>query len=221
MANQKNIILTDDHDFVAVGFKELIEKIGPYKISHIYNNGKALIDSLSNEKAPDLIILDNSMPLMNGIQVMEYFYKHKIKIPVLMLTESEDEFLIIKLFRLGIAGFLSKRCKANEMKEALRQIFETGIYVNDYMRSSLLEPDQSNSKNKQQAIIAGMTDEERHFVKLVCDENEYTYAEMADMMKMTTRTLDRLREHFFEKYQIKSKTGIVIFVYRFQLFDYL
>lgn len=221
MPHKKNIILVDDHNFVALGLKELIEKLGPYKITHILNNGKALLECLEAGSSADLIILDNSMPVMSGLEVMMHFYANKIKIPVLMLTENEDESLIVKLFRLGIKGFLSKKCRAHEMSEAINQIFESGFYVNTYLQNSLLEPQNSGAKTIQESIIAEMTPQERQFIKLVCNEEEYTYVLIAEKLKISERSVDRLREQVFEKYKLKSKVGIVLFVYRHGLLEYL
>ncbi len=70
-------------------------------------------------------------------------------------------------------------------------------------------------------MLDRLSEKEREFLKWVCDVNEYTYEQIADLMNVQHRTVDGYRESIFDKFGIKSETGMVLFVLRHKLFDYL
>lgn len=218
---KKNIILVDDHVIIRNGLKELIEKLGPYKITGEFDSGFSLLDSLPLKPEPDLIIMDISMPGMNGDMVMEALKEKDIKTPILVLTLNEDDAVIIKTFRLGARGYLKKNCNAATLKEALEAIFQRGFYHNEFLTYSLQTNAQSVKKNESELILEQLTAREREFLKLVCHEDEYTYGQIADKMQIQARTVENYRESIFEKFGIKSKTGLVLFVLKHRLFDLL
>jgi DNA-binding NarL/FixJ family response regulator len=221
MTAKKNIVLVDDHVIIRNGLKELIEKLGPFKISAEFDNGQALLDALPLSPAADLVILDICMPEMNGDKILEILSERKVKIPVLVLTLNEDESLIIKLFRLGARGYLKKNCTAAVMKEALNEIFEKGYYHNEFLTYSLQTNMTEPPKTEQEKILSKLSAKEKQFLKLVCHEKEYTYEQIADKMEVQPRTVDGYREAIFGKFNIKSKTGLVLFVLKHNLFELL
>jgi two-component system, NarL family, invasion response regulator UvrY len=144
-----------------------------------------------------------------------------VKIPVLILTLNEDENLIIKLFRSGVRGYLKKNCTASSLKEALEAIFNGGYYHNEFLAYSLKNNAAPDRKSEQEKILEQVTQREKEFLKLVCHEKEYTYEQIADQMNVQPRTVDGYRESIFEKFAIKSKTGLVLFILRHKLLDHL
>lgn len=222
MEKKKNIVLVDDHIIIRDGLRELIEKLGPYSISHQFDNGASLIEALPEiSKKADLIILDISMNGMSGDEAMAILHEQKCEIPVLILTLNDDEELVIRMFRLGARGFLQKSCTAAEMKAALGEIFEKGYYHNDFLTYSLRNSQAPPKKDPQQAILLQLSDREKEFLKWTCDEKELTYKEIADRMGVQPRTVDGYRESVFEKFDIRSKTGLVLFVLKHKLYEHL
>jgi len=221
MSTTKNIVLIDDHFIVRHGLKKLIEKIGPYRISHQFEDGKEFVAALPGSIKTDLIILDLSMPIMTGEEVMEKLNAAGIKTPVLVLTVGTDEEIIIKLFKLGIRGYLMKNCSADELKEALNEIFRTGYYHNDFLVHSFETNPNASNKNKQKNILELISDREREFLKFVFHEKDYSYEQIADLMHTQLRTIHWYRESIFKKLGVKSKTGLVLYIVRNKLFDYL
>lgn len=218
---KKQIVLVDDHVIIRNGLRGLIERLGPYEVCAEFDSGRDLLDSLPFKKAPDLVIMDLSMPGMNGDEVMEQLNSRQVKIPVMILTLDEDDAKAVKLFRLGIRGYLRKNCTAPAMKAALEELFGRGFYHNEFLTYSLQTHTTAGKKTEQQQILDQLTEREREFLKLVCHEKEYTYTQIADIMSVQPRTVDGYRESIFEKFDIKSKTGLVLFVLRYKLFDHL
>lgn len=215
-------MLVDDHVIIRNGLKELIEKLGPYCIMAQYDHGKDLVQALSTNARPDLIIMDLTMPVMDGDEAMCIMNENGFGVPVLMLTLNQDEQKITRLFRMGIRGYLQKDCTATEMREALESIFRTGYYHNDLLTHALRSPDiMSPKKSVRMEILEKLTNREIEFLKLVCHENEYTYDQIAGMMGVVRRTIDSYRESIFFKFDIKSKTGLVLFAIKHRLFDTL
>ncbi len=221
MEGKKNILLVDDHVIIRNGLKELIEKIGPYRVTAQFDDGESLLAALDSLTAADLILMDVSMPGMPGDAVMEQLNLRHCSIPVLFLTLNEDEALIIKLFRMGARAYLQKNCTAAVLKEALQEIFRSGYFHNEFLALSLRGQAPSAKKTEQEKVLEQMTMREKEFLKLVCNEKEYTYEQIADRMSVQHRTVDGYRESLFEKFGIKSKTGLVLFVLKHNLFEHL
>jgi two-component system invasion response regulator UvrY len=221
MESKKKIVLVDDHVIVRNGLKELIEKLGPYSVTAEFDDAPSVLSAFPLKTEPDLMILDISMPGMNGDVLMDELNTRGSKIPVLVLTLSEDDDLVVRLFRAGARGYLQKNCTAGALKEALGQIFSTGYYHNEFLVYSLRNQAGSSKKSEQEKILEQLTAREREFLKLVCDEKEFTYEQIADKMGVQPRTVDGYREEIFGKFGIKSKTGLVLFILRHKLFDHL
>ncbi len=217
----KRIILVDDHVLVRNGLKVLIEKLGPYKITREFDDGESFLRQLPHKSEADLIILDLSLPGINGDEVMIKLNGRKVTIPVLVLTLNREEEMIIKLFRSGVRGYLSKDSSAAEMKKALDQIFTTGYFHNEFHKVSLTEDAAEPVQTEQQRILAALTSREKEFLYYVCDEKEMTYDQIATLMNVQHRTVNGYRENIFIKFGIKSKTGLVLFVLKHKLYDHL
>lgn len=219
--SKKNIVLVDDHIIVRSGLKELISKLGPYHISHQFDSGNDVLNALPLSPAPDLIVLDYSMPGLSGQETLQKLLERNPDTPVLFLTLNDDENTIIQIFRLGARGYLKKNCSSDSLKEALSSIFSNGYYHNEFLTLSIRHNERPSKKTEQEKLLEQITEREREFLKLVCHEKEYTYDQIADQMKVQSRTVDGYRENLFDKFGIKSKTGLVLFVLKYKLFDLL
>jgi DNA-binding NarL/FixJ family response regulator len=148
-AKRMNIVLIDDHVVVSNALKGLVEKLGPYKISNQFNSGNDFLSAIPIKPNPDLIILDLSMPVMGGDEVIKKLNDRGSKIPILILTAIDEEEMVIKLFKLGIKGYLMKNCGASELKKAIDEIFQSGFYHNEFSEYPL----HINSNGKIKTIL--------------------------------------------------------------------
>jgi two-component system, NarL family, invasion response regulator UvrY len=222
MTKKYNIVLVDDHVIIRNGLKELIEKLGPYSVTAQFSNGAELLEGLERmTSSPHLIVMDVSMPEMDAEATLQSMNERTINVPVLILTLNQDDERVITLFRLGVRGYLQKTCSASMMADALSEVFRCGYYHNEFLTTSLQSREKLPKKSKRDEILNQLTDRERDFLKLVCDEKEYTYEQVAGIMKVQHRTVDGYRESLFDKFAIKSKTGLVLFVLRNGLLDSL
>lgn len=221
MNQKRSIVLVDDHVIVRNGLKELIEKLGPYEVVREFDNGQDYLIYLMSGERPELTLMDLNMPGMGGLEVMKRLHTDKLKLPVMILTLKEEEDVVIQLFRFGARGYLTKNSSAETMRQALEQIFRTGYFHNEFLQMSLEQNSDKTSGASHKPLLDQISPREREFLKLVCHENEYTYEQIADLMKVNQRTVDGYRESLFDKFSIKSKTGLVLFVLKQQLYDKL
>lgn len=210
-----SIILVDDHPVVRNGLKVLIERMGNYVITGEYDNGQELLDNITQKKSVDLIIMDLTMPVMDGRETIIALQEKGILYPVLLLTLETNEKDIIDLFRNGIKGYLPKSSKANILKNAIDDIINTGYYHNEMLSKALTT--NANTKTTKEKIVEQVTEREKQFLILVCAPEELTYEQIADNMGVSRRTVDGYREALFDKFEIRSKTGLVLFALKYNI----
>lgn len=215
------IILVDDHVVVRNGLAELIGIIGEYEIAGQYGNGQELLDAMPFTPGtdPDLILLDLTMPVMNGEQTVTELQRLGCSIPVIILTLNTDEATILRLYKLGIRAYLSKECSAAELRETIQDVLTKGFHQSAMLQKALmasLKP-TVHQADARDSVMRRLTPRELEFLRLVCDEQEFTYEQMADRMGVSRRTVDGYRESLFEKFDIRSKTGLVLFATRHRL----
>lgn len=213
--NKITIGIIDDHKIVRQGLKELLEKLNDYKISHEFESGIAFFDALPLENTPDLFILDYSMPNMNGIEVLQKLAQEKIDFKILLLTQHFDEQIIDDAYHFGARGFLHKNCTAQELKTAIDNIVNIGYEnVTEILKRIRNYATSAEKKPKEQVVLSKR---ELEFLALVCDKNELTYDQIAERMCLSVKSIEAYRTALFERFQIKSKVGLVLFSFKYKL----
>ncbi|TRW25777.1 response regulator transcription factor [Flavobacterium zepuense] len=209
--------IIDDHKIVRQGLKELLEKISNYKVTHEFESGNDFIAALPLQDAPQLYIVDYSMPGLNGLDVLKFLEEKEEEYKVLLLTQHFDEDIIDAAYHYGARGFLHKNCTAQDLKYAIDNIAKIGYNNVVEILKRVRKYDASQSKNQTNSIVLSFREQE--FLKLVCDERELTYEQMADIMSLSVKSIESYRTALFERYNIKSKVGLVLFSYKNKLTD--
>jgi DNA-binding NarL/FixJ family response regulator len=208
------LCIIDDHAIVRHGLKELLLKMGNYKVVHEFDNGDAFLAALPLNPEPQLYILDYSMPNKNGIEVLQALEELEEEFKVLLLTQHFDEQIINEAYHHGARGFLHKNCTAHDLKFAIDNIIKIG-YNNVSEILKRIRNYESTGEKKQNDIH--LTQRELDFLTLVCDERELTYEQMADSMNLSVKSIESYRASLFERYNIKSKVGLVLFSFKYRL----
>jgi len=207
--------IIDDHKIVRQGLKELLGKIseGNFVVTHEFENGEDFLAALPIDPMPELFILDYSMPGMNGIEVLQALEQKKEEYKVLLLTQHFDENIIDAAYHHGARGFLNKNCTAHDLKFAVDTIIKIG-YNNI---AEILKRIKNYDAGFLSPRAVVLSQKELAFLELVCDERELTYEQMAEILGLSVKTIESYRTAIFERFGIKSKVGLVLFSYKYQL----
>lgn len=209
---QIQVALVDDHKLFRRGLVELINGFTDYKVVLEATNGKEFIQKLTLQPLPDLILLDVNMPEMDGYETAGWLRQHHPTVKILVLSMYDSEMAIIKMLKLGVKGYILKDAETHELKHALDDLSQKGFYYSDLVSGTLAKSLTKPVVETHIQHVHGLNDREIEFLKLAC--TELTYKEIADQMCLSVRTIDGYREHLFEKLNIRSRVGLVLFAIR-------
>jgi DNA-binding NarL/FixJ family response regulator len=210
------IALADDHQLVRKGIRLLLENIKDFKVVTEAANGKELIDQIKAlGELPDLVLIDVNMPVMDGPETVAALRSDYPDLKLVALSVNTDLPMIRELIRLGANAYLFKDSSPEVFRQVLLEVNEKGFSYSKHVIDSLLIPEKpgANGNNHQyrQQQMQQLTARELEFIKHCC--SEYTYKEIADKMSVSQRTVDGYRESTFDKLNIKSRTGLVLFAF--------
>jgi DNA-binding NarL/FixJ family response regulator len=202
------IVIVDDHLLIAKALGELIGKLDKYEVLYEVENGKALQDKLQQTNIlPDIILMDVSMPIMNGFEATTWLKENHPNIIVVALSMQDDEQSLVKMIQCGASGYLLKNIKIQELDNALQIIIHKGFYYPDWATSKLLQ-NIANEPKKTNTYIQ-FSERELEFFKFVCTEK--SYKEIAEEMFCSPRTVEGYRDALFEKLDLKSRVGLAVY----------
>lgn len=198
----KKILVVDDHVLFSQSLKGLINSLQEFEVLEVLKNGRELVEYYeANKVHPDIILLDIRMPVMDGIEAIEWLKFNHPDQKVLALTMEHEEETMMKMLKLGCRGYLLKDIDPDEFRYAMESVLESGYYYNNEVADVL---DSSEEKRKD-----SLTKREVEFLHLVCSER--TYKEIASEMNLSPKTIDGYREQLFNKLNAKSRTGVVLY----------
>lgn len=202
----KTIIIVDDHKLFAQSLQILVNSFEGFEVIHLCKNGEELVNYFKDENlAPDLILLDMRMPVMDGMATMKWLKENHPEQKVLTLTVDQEDETIIKMLRYGCRGYLLKDIDPEEFEYALNAIDRTGYYSNKTISEAV-------SKEERKLKYEELTQRELEFLNHAC--SELTYKAIADEMNLSPKTVENYRESLFSKLRVKSRVGLVIFAIR-------
>ncbi len=202
-----SIALADDHHLIRNALVELINQFADFQVVFDVANGRDFITQVQLHGAPDIALLDINMPIMDGFATTEYLHEHYPHLKIMALSVDDKEETIIRMLRLGAGGYLLKDTDTAEFELALTELLTKGYYHNDLVSNTLLN--QLKPKHMNTSNTLNFQAREHEFIQLAC--TELTYKEIADRMCLSPRTVDGYRESLFEKLEVKSRVGLVLF----------
>jgi DNA-binding NarL/FixJ family response regulator len=207
------IILVDDHQLLRKGLIKILNANGFTNIIEAAN-GEELLEILKNTR-PDIILLDLHMPKMNGFESMKRIKEVNSHSKVLVLSMLDDHISIVQMIKSGVDGYLIKDSEPKELIYALEVVLSGGKYyselVNEQLKSGVLTHNHFIDRN---------TLSERELEFLTYASSDLTYKQIAEKMFVSVRTVDGYRDSIYQKFNIKTRIGLVIFALKNRIINY-
>jgi len=203
MENKIKVALVDDHILLRNGLRGLIDSFNNCTVLYEANNGRDFINKLKAEQIPDIVLMDINMPEMDGYETTLWVKNNHPEIKVLSLSMYDNENAIIRMLRAGVKGYILKDCDPSELEYAINSIMTSGFYYTENVTGKLVSIVSKKDSDDE------LNEREIAFLKLVC--SELTYKEIADKMYKGVRTIDGYRDALFEKLNVKTRIGLVLY----------
>jgi DNA-binding NarL/FixJ family response regulator len=208
MENKEILIaVVDDHTLFRQGISSLLAENGEIKIVFDAPNGAVMKEKITKYPLPQVILMDITMPVVNGYEATQWLKQNYPSVKVLALSMFEDDEPIIKMLKCGAGGYILKESNASDLVYAIKTIAEHSYFLNELVSGKLLRSLQEEMTTPQAA--PELAANEIRFLELCC--SELTYREIADKMCLSPHTIDNYRDALFSRFDIKSRTGLVLF----------
>jgi DNA-binding NarL/FixJ family response regulator len=212
-ADKIDIAIVDDHTLFRQGLVSLLSDSGKVNVIFDAENGQDMIHKLSRHPIPEVILMDITMPQMDGYESTKWIKENHPEIKVLALSMFEEDKPIIGMLKSGAGGYMLKQSRASDLVDAITGIAKQSFYINELVSGKLLRNIQNNQPVKTLQVEVNVN--ELKFLELCC--SDLTYKQIADMMNLSPHTIDNYREALFQKFETKSRTGLVIAALRQEL----
>ena len=204
------LAIADDQVLFRKGMIALLREFDGVEVVIEAENGRVLIDQLQRHTGKiDVILLDLSMPEMNGIETMKVLKEEFPGIKVIILTVYNEEKFIVTAVELGANGYLVKNADPSEVEKSIRTVVSHDFYFNEptleAMKKGLFTSRQKLSLN----VISELTQREKQILEMIC--REFTTAEIAAKLFISERTVDGHRNNLLAKTGCRNTAGLVLF----------
>lgn len=208
MASKEILIaIVDDHTLFRQGISSILSENEEIRIVFDAANGTEMKEKIAAHPVPHVILMDITMPKVNGYDATLWLKQNYPSVKVLALSMFEEDEPIIKMLKCGAGGYILKESSAADLVFAIKTIAENNYFLNNQVTGKLIRSLQEDGKTPN--AINNLTTNEVKFLELCC--SELTYKEIATKMNLSVHTIDNYRDALFEKLDLKSRTGLVLF----------
>lgn len=209
------ILIADDHAVVRTGLRALLASDPALEFVGEAGDGAEVLHQVET-LSPDLVLLDITMPPINGIETAKQLKKKYPKLIVLFLTMHEDEGLLHEALRVGAAGYVVKRAEEAEILHAIHAVTEGDLYVHPSMTRALLHQ-AITSEQRRGAPVEPLTPRELDVLHLLARGN--TNRQAAEVLGLSVRTVENHRANLMGKLGISSRVELVSYAEEHKLLD--
>jgi two-component system, NarL family, response regulator NreC len=222
MQQQIRIVLVDDHDIVRTGLKSFLETQEGFQIVGEAGSGSQAIQ-VSQAICPDVVVMDITMPGMDGLEATRQLKVLCPQVQVLALTVHEDKQYFFEMLAAGATGYVTKQAAADELVAAIHAVSQGNVYLqptlarwllDDYRRLSdqdyFQEPAQTDESDLSEEKM--LSKRERQVLELVAEGR--TTPQISELLGISPKTVARHRERIMNKLNLHSAAELVRFAIR-------
>lgn len=197
------ILLADDHALVLEGFRRILE--GPYDLVGTVGDGRALLEA-AQRLQPDIVILDVSMPMLNGIDAAAQLKTICPKAKIIVVTMHADTDYVRSAFEAGASAYVLKRSAVDELEQAIRAVMAGHSYITPLITKDMVDIFLSTSSEKSRGTD-GLTARQREVLQLLAEGR--TAKEIANLLKITSRTVEFHKGQIMDHLNLQNSADLI------------
>ncbi|RPI18168.1 MAG: DNA-binding response regulator [Ignavibacteriae bacterium] len=201
-----SVLLADDHPIVRSGLKSELKKFPNINICGEASSGRETIDKAS-KLHPDVVLLDITMPDMNGLEATKILREHQPSSKIIALTMHENKNYILEMIRLGASGYVLKDSEPGELVKAIEAVNSGKSYFSSNISDKVMDIYSSEiRKNKKPFVKGQLTPRENEVLLYIvkgCSNKE-----IASLLNVSVRTVETHRDRIMSKLNIHSVAGL-------------
>ena len=204
-----NIMIADDHALVRHSLETIIKESGEFNTTALCKNGRELIQALEAGIPADIVILDLSMPVMDGYDTAEHLRKNYPEIKVIILSVYDGDATLMRLLRLGVRSVLKKDEELHVIRDVLHTVANGGYFYSS-IHSGKIASHFSDTNNTLDN--ASFNEKEIKFLKL--SATDLVYKSIYHELHMSETEGNALRQRLFDKIGVSSRVELAIYAFR-------
>ena len=211
------VLIAEDHLMVRSGIRALLEKSGDLNILGEASNGQEAVEMVEKLK-PDVLIMDIMMPRMNGIQAAENIRKLRIPTYILLLSMYSDEGLVYQALQSGVKGYVLKSSVSDELLWAVQAVAKGKTYLSSQISEIVVENAvHPRPVGQDHDPISNLSPREKEILQFIAEE--HTSGEIAALLFISEKTVEKHRASLMEKLNVRNLAGLVRMAVKYHLVD--
>jgi DNA-binding NarL/FixJ family response regulator len=217
MSEKIKVLICDDHALYRAGVKSAIGMYPDIEFIGEAENGMQLLN-LVKFLQPEIILLDIQMPIMDGIATLPELKKILPDVKVIMLTMNDDVSMISRLMEIGANSYLTKNSDSTLIYAAIKECYDKEYSFNEYTNKAMLNGLRTKRVSETNGVEdADLSDKEIHVLKLMCEE--HSTKEIADIVDISPRTVEAIRDRLKLKTGAKTTAGLILYAVKHGLVE--
>lgn len=205
------VIVADDHTLVRAGIRALLEKLPWVEVVGEAGDGREALD-LVKLHPPDVVLMDISMPGLNGLEAAARILKDFAKVRVIILSMHNNEEYYWRALKAGASGYLLKKAASAELETALQRVVHGDIYLSHEISTRLLQKFPVHGITGRKSPLEQLTGRQREILQLIA-EGQNT-KEIGDILKVSPKTVEYHRMKLMDRLNMHDIPGLVRFALR-------
>lgn len=207
------IIIADDHPIVRAGMKQIISEASDLMVADEASDGRQLLTKIRKENF-DVVILDISMPHMDGLDVLKQLKIEMPKLPVIVLSIHPEDQYALRVLKAGASGYVTKVSAPDELINAIRKVCRGGKYISPSIAEKLAFQLDANFEVMPHESLS-----DREYQVLCLLASGKTVTDIADELALSVKTVSTYRARILEKMNMKNNAELIHYAVQNRLVD--